>query len=151
MSKSGFLYIHISTPCPDTVSQSANPIPARGGWESQSSPRPNRTRYRALGSLGSGTKPHSLPTACQRGCRQREDDPHLTVEVEAKAPTLGQAILAGRATSVPFTAVLTGPERTTTDNATVASTCAVPFFAAGDPARSGFGSRGSEHVVTGRM
>jgi hypothetical protein len=31
-----------------------------------------------------------------------------------------------RATSVPFTAVLTGLERTTTDNATATLTCAVP-------------------------
>jgi hypothetical protein len=29
----------------------------------------------------------------------------------------------GRATSVPFTAVLTGPQRTTTDNTMVAMTC----------------------------
>jgi hypothetical protein len=31
-----------------------------------------------------------------------------------------------RATSVPFTAVLNGPERTTTDNHEAASTCALP-------------------------
>jgi hypothetical protein len=34
-------------------------------------------------------------------------------------------VLAGRATTVPFTAVLTGPERTITGNATAASTCAI--------------------------
>jgi hypothetical protein len=33
--------------------------------------------------------------------------------------------LTVRATSVPVTAVLTGPQRTTTDNAEAASTCAV--------------------------
>jgi hypothetical protein len=33
-------------------------------------------------------------------------------------------ILTGRATSVPFTEVLAGPERTTTDNITVAVACA---------------------------
>jgi hypothetical protein len=33
-------------------------------------------------------------------------------------------ILGGRATSVPFTAVPTGLERTTPDNAEAASTCA---------------------------
>jgi hypothetical protein len=34
-----------------------------------------------------------------------------------------RVIQGGRATSVPFTAVLTGPQRTTTDNAEAASTC----------------------------
>jgi hypothetical protein len=33
---------------------------------------------------------------------------------------------SGRATTVPFTAVMIGPERTTTDNATAPSTCAAP-------------------------
>jgi len=33
-------------------------------------------------------------------------------------------LLGGRATSLPCTAVLTGPERTITDNAEVAPTCA---------------------------
>jgi hypothetical protein len=37
-------------------------------------------------------------------------------------------ILAGHATSVPFTPVLTGPERTTTDNTTAALTCAHHHF-----------------------
>jgi hypothetical protein len=32
-------------------------------------------------------------------------------------------VLAGRATSVPFMAVLTGPVRITTDNITMAATC----------------------------
>jgi hypothetical protein len=35
-------------------------------------------------------------------------------------------VLDGRATSVPFTAVLNGPERTTTDNHQAAPTCAAP-------------------------
>jgi hypothetical protein len=34
-------------------------------------------------------------------------------------------VLAGRATSVPFTRVLSGPERTTTDNANAAWTCEI--------------------------
>jgi hypothetical protein len=38
---------------------------------------------------------------------------------------VGHVVPTGRATSVLFTAVLTGPERTTTDNAKAASTCAV--------------------------
>ena len=43
---------------------------------------------------------------------------------EPTAPPGTDVILAGRATSVPFTAVLNGPQRTTTDNATAAATCA---------------------------
>jgi hypothetical protein len=35
-------------------------------------------------------------------------------------------VLAGRATTVPFTAVMIGPERTTTDNPTASLTCAAP-------------------------
>jgi hypothetical protein len=43
-------------------------------------------------------------------------------------PSPGASIvgLAGRATSVPFTAVPNGPERTTTDNTEAPLTCAVP-------------------------
>jgi hypothetical protein len=54
-----------------------------------------------------------------------EDEPHHRVKVESTAqPDLGP-ILGGRATSVPFTAVLTGLERTTTDNHEASSTCAI--------------------------
>jgi hypothetical protein len=42
----------------------------------------------------------------------------------SKAQADSGVILGGRATGVPFTAVSTGPERTTTDNAEAASTCA---------------------------
>jgi hypothetical protein len=51
----------------------------------------------------------------------------LTLQSRCKleAPLCARIILVGRATSVPFTAVLAGPERTTTDNAKAASTCAV--------------------------
>jgi hypothetical protein len=63
-----------------------------------------------------------LPT---RGGHPR-NEPRLIVTVEPTArPGVG-IILDGRATSVPFTAVLNGPERTTTDNTNAASTCAVP-------------------------
>jgi hypothetical protein len=37
-----------------------------------------------------------------------------------------QGLSSGRATTVPLTAVMIGPERTTTDNATAPSTCAAP-------------------------
>jgi hypothetical protein len=49
--------------------------------------------------------------------------------LEAAAPSCANVVLGGRATSVPFTAVLNGPERTTTDNHEAASTCAVPILA----------------------
>jgi hypothetical protein len=54
-----------------------------------------------------------------------EDGPHPPVEAEPTATRCSRVILAGRATSVPFTAVLNGPERTTTDNHEAASTCTV--------------------------
>jgi hypothetical protein len=52
----------------------------------------------------------------------------LTLQ-SALEPTVSpacQVILTGRATIVPFTTVLIGPERTTTDNVGVASTSTVP-------------------------
>ena len=55
-----------------------------------------------------------------------EDGPHPPVEAEPTVPRRARVILAGRATSVPFTAVLNGPERTATDNHEAAVTCAVP-------------------------
>jgi hypothetical protein len=55
-----------------------------------------------------------------------EDGPHPTLKVEPTTQPDTRAILAGRATSVPFTAVMTGPPRTTTDNHEAASTSAVP-------------------------
>jgi hypothetical protein len=39
-----------------------------------------------------------------------------------------QLVLAGRATSVPFTVVRSGPERTTPDNTKAASTYAVDDY-----------------------
>jgi hypothetical protein len=53
------------------------------------------------------------------------DGPHPPVKAEPTAPRCASVILTDRATSVPFTAVLNGPERTTTDNHEAASTCAV--------------------------
>jgi hypothetical protein len=60
---------------------------------------------------------------------------HETVVTDDRASPCGQGgeptaqpdtgvILDGRATSVPFTAVLTGRQRTTTDNPEAALTCA---------------------------
>jgi len=52
-----------------------------------------------------------------------EDEPDATVKLNRRRHGVPGVILTGRATNVPFTAVLTGPERTTTDNATEAATC----------------------------
>ena len=54
-----------------------------------------------------------------------EDGPHPTVKVEPTAQHDTGIILGGRATSLPFTAVLSGSQRTTTDNARASSTCTV--------------------------
>jgi hypothetical protein len=56
-----------------------------------------------------------------------EEGPHRTVGVELNARLDTGVILGGRAISVPFTAVLTGPQRTTTDNALPVLTCAVHY------------------------
>jgi hypothetical protein len=64
---------------------------------------------------------------------------HETVVIDDRASPCGQGveptaqldtgvIQGGRATSVPFTAVLTGPQRTTTDNAEAPSTCTAPHL-----------------------
>jgi len=53
------------------------------------------------------------------------DGPPPSLQLEPMAAMPSHVVLAGRATSVPFTAVITGPERTATDNHEVASTCAV--------------------------
>jgi hypothetical protein len=52
-----------------------------------------------------------------------EEGPYPTITVAPTAPRGARVILTGRATGVPFTAVLAGPERTTTDNTTAAVTC----------------------------
>jgi hypothetical protein len=57
-----------------------------------------------------------------------EEGPHPTVRVEPTARPGTGVILAGRATSVPFTAVPNGPERTATDNYKASWTCAVHAF-----------------------
>jgi hypothetical protein len=73
--------------------------------------------------------PTPLPRALQALAHEAvvtEGGPHPPVEAEPTAPRRARVILAGRATSVPFTAVLNSPERTTTDNHEAASTCTIP-------------------------
>jgi hypothetical protein len=69
----------------------------------------------------------------------------LTTRSMAKltAPRRTRVILAGRTTSVPFTAVLHGCERTTTDNPKLPRPAPLLILAGEDPGRSGFASKGS--------
>jgi hypothetical protein len=79
-----------------------------------------------VGNLGSGVRlPRALWTLAPLGGSHR-GRASPSGRGGATAPRCARVILAGRATSVPFTAVLNGPERTTTDNHEGASTCAVP-------------------------
>ena len=50
---------------------------------------------------------------------------HPSVELVPRLPGSTNVVLVRRATTVPFTAVPAGPQRTATDNATAASTCAI--------------------------
>src|SRR4029453_2013439 len=54
-----------------------------------------------------------------------EDGPHPPARVEQRCDRVPGVILAGRATSEPFTTVVTGPWRIPTDNTNAASTCSV--------------------------
>jgi hypothetical protein len=53
-----------------------------------------------------------------------QDEPHPAIELGASGTTVCQVNLTGRATSVPFTRVNVGSQRTTTDNTTAATTWA---------------------------
>jgi hypothetical protein len=98
---------------------------------------------------GAGFKsPAQLPRALRALAHEAvvtEDEPHRRVTVEPTTQPDPGLILGGRATSVPFTAVLTGPERTATDNHEASSTCAISHLAGDNSARFGFESRGSHH------
>jgi hypothetical protein len=59
--------------------------------------------------------------ACQRDPGRR-GQAHPTVTWSQRHQVC-QVVLTGRATSLPFTAVMTGPQRTITDNVMAASTC----------------------------
>jgi hypothetical protein len=77
-------------------------------------------------SLGPGVRlPRALRTLAHEAV-VTEDGPHPPVKAKPTAPRCARVILTDRATSVPFIAVLNGPERTTTDNAKTASTCTIP-------------------------
>jgi hypothetical protein len=70
-----------------------------------------------------------------------EDEPHRRVRVEPAAQPDTGLIFGGRATGVPFTAVLTGPGRTTMDNTKQPRRAPFAILAGDNSARTGFGSR----------
>jgi hypothetical protein len=76
----------------------------------------------SCGRLGGGCRTAS-PLANE--ARVTLGRPRLPAQPVPSLPGLSRGRSHRRATSVPFTAVVTGPERTPTDNATVAATCAV--------------------------
>jgi hypothetical protein len=100
-----------------------------GSWSSR----------RGAWSCPSGSPPHTRipePTqglAARRPAAHQLDEPARRARAEAGEQAVGgrvgdvdlggHLVFAGRATSVPFMAVLTGPERTATDNITMAATC----------------------------
>jgi hypothetical protein len=87
-----------------------------------------RLRPRTVKQRGAGFKsPVRLPRALRAlayeptGHRRRASP---SSQGGPNGATGTRVILDGRATSVPFTTVTTGPERTTTDNTMAAATCA---------------------------
>jgi hypothetical protein len=66
----------------------------------------------------------SPPGSCPRGGGHR-GQASPSGRGGANGATVCEIILAGRATSVPFAAVMAGPERTTRNNPEAVSTCAV--------------------------
>jgi hypothetical protein len=73
----------------------------------------------------------------------KRDGPHPVVDMVPTLPGSTNVVLAGRATTVPFTAVLPGPQWTVTDSATEARPAKFDDFAGNGPVRTGFASRGS--------
>ena len=91
----------------------------------RSRPRPPET------SPAPGSNPHPRcrgPAALANEAGVARVEPHPAVELVPTLPGSTNVVLAGRATTVPFTAVLTGPERTATDNAIATLTCAVRYL-----------------------
>jgi hypothetical protein len=75
--------------------------------------------------------PEELPRRLQRLANHAvvaEDEPHPQLRLVLTLPGFARVILAGRATSVPFTPVPTGHQGTTTDNAKAVATCAASFL-----------------------
>jgi hypothetical protein len=83
-----------------------------------STSRPGSPTTPDRGRSWSATRSSPTPTLWRRSA--------LSLSGPSRPPGPRDVVLAGRATTVPFTAVLTGPRRTIMDNATATSTGAVP-------------------------
>jgi hypothetical protein len=92
--------------------------------------KPGRHQHVAL--VRAGSVRHREPLVLCRGPAALANEagaagvvPRPAVELVPTLPGRTSVVLAGRATTVPFTAVLTGPQGIITDNTKAASTCAV--------------------------
>jgi hypothetical protein len=86
---------------------------------------------RSAGGARDRTGPENAAAPSTTACLHHggtEGGSRPVVKVNPTPPSCATVILGGRVTSVPFTAVPTGPERTTTDNAEAASTCAPDYL-----------------------
>jgi hypothetical protein len=97
-------------------------LPSLKAWQKPGEQRPAHR----LSNLGPGVRPPRALRTLAHEAVVAEGGPHPPVKGGANGATVWRVILADRATSVPFTAVLNGPERTTTDNDEPASTCTIP-------------------------
>ena len=79
-------------------------------------------------------RPDGIGKSCRAVCNGLPMQPWLPRTALTLWSKVGPAatgiprLSSGRATTVPFTAVMIGPERTTMDNANVVSTCAVAYL-----------------------
>jgi hypothetical protein len=71
-------------------------------------------------------------STCQQ-VRRLRDGPHPAVDLMPTLRGPATVVLAGRATTVPFTTDASGRKRTPTDNPTAAMTCAVRRLAGWQP------------------
>jgi hypothetical protein len=85
--------------------------------------------------------PRALQALAHQAVRHRGQASPLD-ELRANGATFTGVVLGGRATSVPFRAVHTGPERTITDNAKRARPAPFPTSAGDDPAGPVLGAGG---------
>jgi hypothetical protein len=111
-------YCHISAPCrPSALQTDRNPPKSASLQFLATSCAPRHARGRARCRAAFAT--------CQRGGWSPRIGLTHHVRWSRRRQARASVVLRGRATNMPFTAVMTGPERTTGDNPEAASTCAV--------------------------
>jgi hypothetical protein len=87
--------------------------------------RSSRPMSRLRACYGTHATTAAADGPCHRG-RRSPGWTHLRSSWRLRRQARPPSSSPGRATGVPFPAVLTGPQRTTTDNSKSASTCTVP-------------------------